>query len=350
MRPPNIQTIAWFSDLRDGGGLILDPPFQRKSFWSQKYRDLFIDTVLNGFPSPPIFLHVEVSDTGSSKYFVVDGKQRLETIFRFMDKEFAVPESYEPEKGKYFDDLDKETKSRFWQYPITVQQVDEVKETMLQTIFDRINRNVAKLRPQELRHAMVDGEFISLCERLAIKLPDGFPNISKSERMRMTDVEYVSNLVMFIDRGSKSVSTAELDELYAEWDDNLPDGNDFESEFLGVLSDIRGLIALDKNDRKLTKSRLRNRPEFYSLFAAILMAQRRGSRIDLATTYQNLIGFIGDVNTLADKASSQDQAVPKIGDAKNNVEMYYAASRSATANPGMRNIRIEILSGLIETQ
>lgn len=50
-----MQTIAWFVDLHRKDQLDVNPPYQRMSIWNQKYRDFFIDTILNGYPFPPFF-------------------------------------------------------------------------------------------------------------------------------------------------------------------------------------------------------------------------------------------------------------------------------------------------------
>lgn len=41
-----VQNIAWFVDLINRGQLILDPPYQRKSVWTPRYKRFFIDTIL----------------------------------------------------------------------------------------------------------------------------------------------------------------------------------------------------------------------------------------------------------------------------------------------------------------
>ena len=58
-RQMNFQGVGWFWDLYQRELLDLDPPYQRRSVWSQPYKDYFIDTVLNGYPAPAIFLYQE---------------------------------------------------------------------------------------------------------------------------------------------------------------------------------------------------------------------------------------------------------------------------------------------------
>ena len=89
-RRQNFQTISWFSGLNRRGLLNLSPPYQRRSVWNQAYKDDFIDTVLLQYPAPALFLYEEVSPEGVSVYQVVDGKQRLTSVFEFANGEFPV--------------------------------------------------------------------------------------------------------------------------------------------------------------------------------------------------------------------------------------------------------------------
>jgi len=51
------QDISWFLDQYEKGQLNLDPPYQRRSVWSAIDKRYFIDTILNGYPASPVFLH-----------------------------------------------------------------------------------------------------------------------------------------------------------------------------------------------------------------------------------------------------------------------------------------------------
>lgn len=74
--------------------LLLDPHYQRQGdVWSRARRRLFIDSLLNGFIVPPMYWHVVEPSSeyfdGELRYAVVDGRQRLEAIFAYLDGEFA---------------------------------------------------------------------------------------------------------------------------------------------------------------------------------------------------------------------------------------------------------------------
>ena len=57
-------------------------------------------------------------------------------------------------------DLKSNSKNQFWSYSFSVEYLLTKEESIINNIFDRINRNVAKLTSQELRHAKFSGDFI----------------------------------------------------------------------------------------------------------------------------------------------------------------------------------------------
>src|SRR6266496_4239478 len=106
-RRQTAQTIAWFWDLYKRGLLDLDPPYQRRSVWNQSYKEYFIETILLRYPAPAVFLYEDMEATGVATYSVVDGKQRLTTVFEFAKDEFPLGEKPAIERydGKYFSQL-----------------------------------------------------------------------------------------------------------------------------------------------------------------------------------------------------------------------------------------------------
>lgn len=74
--------------LRSEKALQLDPGYQREGgIWTRDRQQLFIDSILNGFDVPPLYLHrlrpPEFRDGLAANYAVVDGKQRLEALVSF---------------------------------------------------------------------------------------------------------------------------------------------------------------------------------------------------------------------------------------------------------------------------
>jgi hypothetical protein len=76
----NIRTIFDFVD----SGVVSIPGFQRNYVWDQKRASKLIESLLIGLPIPQIFLYEE----GRNKFSVIDGQQRLMSIYFFKKKRF----------------------------------------------------------------------------------------------------------------------------------------------------------------------------------------------------------------------------------------------------------------------
>jgi hypothetical protein len=73
--------IYMFRDLANAGGLELNPSYQRGNVWTDKESSELIDSVLRGIPLPSIILNQR---EGDETLEIVDGKQRLTAILRFI--------------------------------------------------------------------------------------------------------------------------------------------------------------------------------------------------------------------------------------------------------------------------
>ena len=65
----------------EDGELFITPEYQRVFRWSPFQQTRFIESVLLGIPIPPIF----IAEDDEGKWEVVDGLQRISTIFSFLD-------------------------------------------------------------------------------------------------------------------------------------------------------------------------------------------------------------------------------------------------------------------------
>ena len=83
----------------DRAQIWTDPPYQRISgIWTLEKRQLLIDSILNDFDIPKMYLHeiVELKEVDGReyRYALVDGKQRLQAIWDFMDGKFPLDERF----------------------------------------------------------------------------------------------------------------------------------------------------------------------------------------------------------------------------------------------------------------
>jgi len=91
--PMKQNTVAYLSRMRDQ--IQLDPPYQRQgAVWSLEKKRLLIDSLLNDFDIPKIYFHEHITpievEGRRVRYSLVDGRQRLEAIWDFVDGKFAL--------------------------------------------------------------------------------------------------------------------------------------------------------------------------------------------------------------------------------------------------------------------
>lgn len=351
-RDQNFQNISWFWDLYNRGLLNLDPPYQRRSVWTPRYREEFVDTVLLDYPAPAIFLYEEILPEGAeenfelgtgseatAKYAVVDGKQRLMAVFDFMAGEFAVGETsaLQSFRGMYYKSLSTDVRKDFLRYKFSVEYLPSENETEINNIFDRLNRNVKKLTSQELRHARFDGAFISATEELTEwmleQLPKQFPRIYDSSRRQMKDVEIVATLLLYLELGPKGLSTSELDKAFAEREEAW-EKSDCAEEFRAVIKSLSAAVSLPVGD-SIVSSRLRNQADFYSLFAAMADLRREN-----ALPAENEIAVRLEAFARQTDSAEAHTVMPRIAE-------YLEAARSASNDAGPRRTRISVVKEVL---
>jgi len=329
------QTISWFYDLYKRDLLELSPSYQRKSVWNQKYKDYYIDTILLNYPCPAIFLYEEIDAEGIAKYYVVDGKQRLTTIFDLLENIYPVFEgaTNQDYRGKFFKELDNVTKIGFYRYNLSVEYLLTNDESIINNIFERINKNIAKLTPQELRHARLDGYFIKAAETLTEWMDEELPNIPRMTRKslnQMKDVEYTSLLLLLIDEGVKGYLQEELDESFTERDSNWDTEEEVIERFKETINKINQLVYAENG--LLKNSRLRNQADLYGIFGAIY--QLDNVNINNSESAKKLNDFLVKVDEEADEGSG-------------DILAYYKTIRSNVNQGTVRQERINLLKKYI---
>lgn len=344
-RRQNFQTVSWFWDIQTRQLLNLDPPYQRRSVWSQSFKDYFIETLLLGYPAPAIFLYEDITPDGRSKYNVVDGKQRLTSVFEFIQGLFPVSDQSEIEqlRGKYFTDLANDIKKLFWGYQFLVEYLPVDEESIINNIFNRINRNVAKLTAQELRHAKFDGIFISLAEELSdlmsSAMPPNMPRFGTQSRKQMKDVELTALLLLLLEDGPKNYSQSDLDNAFVQREESWEKKIVVERLFRETIRVLSELVKPGKTP-DLSETRLRNQADFYSLFGAISDLLKTGPLADMDIIRGRIAQFIGKVDIDIEREQSE------------KVSKYYDAARSASSDKGPRETRInimkEVISGIVK--
>lgn len=95
---PNDFNITTIFNLIDSGAIEM-PVFQRNYIWDRRRASRFIESLILGLPIPQIFLYQKARN----KFLVIDGQQRLLSIYYFIKQRFPLSEK-RAELRKIFDD------------------------------------------------------------------------------------------------------------------------------------------------------------------------------------------------------------------------------------------------------
>ena len=88
------MTVTEAYRLYRSGKLLVNRKYQRKLVWTLEEKEKLIGSVLRGYPIP-LFLFAERPQVhGSGKYEIIDGMQRLNAIFSFIENSFSFDNRY----------------------------------------------------------------------------------------------------------------------------------------------------------------------------------------------------------------------------------------------------------------
>jgi hypothetical protein len=319
--------------------LDLDPSYQRRSVWSPKDRRFFLDTIFRGYPSPAIYLHKTVKD-GRPTYAVVDGKQRLETVFKFVKNKIRIDKGFGDNRldSKRWRDIseDADLKRHFWDYVVPVEFINiEGDSELVNNVFDRLNRNSRKLVEQELRHAKFDGWFINFVESQTDEPAWKTLGIATTARAkRMKDVQFISELLIVIfENKVTGFSQEQITEYYAQFEDGEEE-EEWEVEKETVVTKFEKsrdyLIELER-ERGVITSQARDFKNFYSLWG--LVALNVDTLPSTAVFAEKYLSFMSQVDDI--KNNPQQDITPELISPFN----YYEASTGASTEEPQRQKR-----------
>ncbi|MES2440232.1 MAG: DUF262 domain-containing protein [Verrucomicrobiota bacterium] len=330
-RETNTITIATFWENHLLKKYNYNPPYQRKSIWSDEKKSFLIDSILNNYPIPPIFLHQKIdNETGKTSYDVIDGKQRLDSIVQFIENKIPTSSEIEDENqsefsGCYFKEFDSPSlaphKSQFWKYSIPIEYVDSEDWNVIDDLFDRLNRNGEPLQGQELRNSKYyNSPLLKLVTEFS-KIPFWNDRLMHLDVSRMEDLEFISELVFELLEGKPlSANQKILDSMY-EKHANPSDPIKLKSDFEKVTDFMRQL-DLDYSEYKITGV-----SHLYGIWCLSSACYKSG--IEASTISELLKGFFVELRSI-DNPSSE-------------VLDYKKSMSSRTKSEGQRRLRLDSL-------
>lgn len=113
------------------------PEWQRDEVWPLQRKQLLIDSILNGWKLPKFYFAKTSSDP--DEFDVVDGQQRLATIWEFTENRLRLAESTAEKFGGYtYGDLPETVSDRFDDFEIEYDEITEASDDDIQEFFQRL--------------------------------------------------------------------------------------------------------------------------------------------------------------------------------------------------------------------
>jgi len=148
----------------------IDPTYQRAPGVWEKWREQYlIDTILRGFAIPLIYIHKRENGR-----FIVDGQQRLLTIWKFSDDELKLSDRFssdiihENHGARVYRALSDHYKSRFDSYPLSIAYLEDYADDDIRSTFRRLQSG-KPLSPGEKLNAY-PGAIVPTMRRLGTHL------------------------------------------------------------------------------------------------------------------------------------------------------------------------------------
>ena len=326
---PTNKKIREIISMVKEGKLIPRPEFQRRLVWAHKDKDHFLDTVLQGYPFPEIYLadgEVDL-ESGAGTQLLVDGLQRVSTILEYFDgsenlRLLTVP-SYKT--------LDEESKRQFLQYDVAVRDLGNVQREEIVEVFRRINATNYSLLDIEVNNAIYAGSLKQYAEIIASDpffLDHGVFNARDFKRMG--DLRYALALIItFI--GGYSNRDDSFGELLDRFNDEFP----LEAEIDVRLKKCFDLITECGFQQK---SRIWKKADLFTVAIEIdfILTQEKGD-LQPSDVLERLTDFYRQI-----ESSSVDSTdVPGI---------YYKAALQATNDKVNRLRRAVIVGGVLRNR
>ena len=328
----------------DSKRLVINRDYQRSDrVWPTPARAYLIDTILRGYPIPKIYLRTKIdSATRRSYWELVDGQQRLEAIRAYANDEFPLgnrPESYQEFAGLKYSGLDEEGKQKFLQYPLAVEQLMNVPDSVVFDVFRRLNTYNYNLSRQELRHGKYHGSFRSSVREVSQQLGylwNNYPVLGKRPRIRMADDELVAQMFGVILEGVTDGGQPHIERLYRNYDAQLPSG-------IAKTVDSVAWYLLE-NLAVVLETELARAPHFLMLFAAVAHARHGIPPGDVGAdmptrdsdSLSDVSAALSNLSVLADALQREPSEVPP------RLAGFKAASSGSTQRIRSRRVRFPI--------
>ena len=208
--------------------LDLHPPFQRAFIWDETKQSRLIESLMLRIPLPMFYFYADINE----HYQVVDGLQRLNTIYDFIEKKKSFKlknlEFWKEHENKTFTELEPYLQNRILETTLQVTIINpSTPENVKRNVFKRINTGGYPLSAQEIRHALYEGKSTELLKNLVDNKDFKKVMGSKFKDLRMAGREIILRFLSFYINKPSEYKIVDMDEwlsnsmqIINKYDDN----------------------------------------------------------------------------------------------------------------------------------
>lgn len=338
-------SIADFKEWNDNDLLQLSPEFQRRSVWSLKAKSYLIDTIVSGKPIPKLILMQQLKK-GRNVRIVVDGQQRLRSIFEYIAGDFKISSAHnEDYAGKTYEQLPTDVKESFLKYELGVDLLFDVPYEDILDIFTRINAYTVSLSNQEKLNAKYLGYFKQSVYKSGIKYVRYFLDsavLTDAKVTRMAEAELASDLYIALLDGIQT--NKNIEKFYLKYEDEQGSLEDISNKFDTIMSFV-GTVYKPNELRATNWSRAHL---FYTLFTSLahmhfgIKGPSPSHKLKLTESRLNKIRVaLDEISVKYDEVSNDidNESYPR------DYKQFIADSRRATTDTATRISRTNFLCG-----
>lgn len=206
-----VRPVERLFKMFEGRKINFDLVIQRKNnIWDVRRKSMFVHSILVGYPVPALFATKE-----DTMYHFLDGKQRLTSLFSYINNEFPLHSSLPAINGTEisglrFSELPDELQQVINQYEIDIVKIEEVTQVEMEELFYRLNNGVP-LKQIETTRAILGSKVLRFVENIAsMDFFNEKVNLSKSARQRYVDQELVLQILALIQNNETGFSGKEM--------------------------------------------------------------------------------------------------------------------------------------------
>ena len=315
------------------GTLVLRPSFQRNLVWANKHKSKFIQTVLDGYPFPEIYIAAGEVDTntGTVKEMLVDGQQRLTTLYQYFNR---IPDLKLSKGIAAYSDLSHEEKINFLEYEIVVRYLGKIDDDMMIEIFERINSVNYALNAMEIHNAKFDGEIKQFAEELANhSFFDSHYVFNIREEQRMSDIRFMLSVIITAMSAYFNLDI-KFEDYLSQYNDEFKEKRELETQFEEIFQFIDE-CDIHENSRAWKKSDLFTL--LVEIHRALFKTEKKFKSAEVGERLQRFYDLV-DTSARTDEIFGAENGI---------LQEYYKAALQGTNSRTNRIRRGEIIQDVI---